>query len=57
MKLITPVTDLAAGRGRYQVWEYDTARPRNLEADDPRARYAVKGLVGNYRTLAEARAA
>ena len=54
MKLITPMTDLATGRDVYPVWEYDEARPRRPHATDPRMRFAVKGLVGRFSSLAEA---
>lgn len=57
MKLITPMTDLQTGRDRYAVWEYDEDRPRNPDAADPRQRYAVKGLVGSFKTLSDAEAA
>jgi hypothetical protein len=57
MKVITPVTDLATGRSRYQVWEYDEGRARNVNAVDPRARYAVSRLVGSFATMAEAKLA
>ena len=57
MKLITPTADMATGRPAYQVWEYDTARPRNVNAVDPRARYAVKACVGSFPSLEAAHAA
>jgi hypothetical protein len=57
MKLITPMTDLQTGRHNYAVWEYDESKPRNLEADDPRQRYAVKRFVGSFKTLTEANGA
>ena len=37
------------------VWEYDESRPRNLEAEDPRARFAVKRFLGNFPTFEQAK--
>lgn len=54
MKVITPLADMGSHRARYAVWEYDESRPRNLEAADPRKRFAVKRFIGSFSTLAEA---
>lgn len=37
----------------YWLWEYDLARPRQPNAEDPRSRFAVKGLVGIYPSPAK----
>jgi len=53
MRLITPMTD-HRGRTSFAVWEYDETRPRNLGAEDPRARFYVKEFVDIFPTRVQA---
>lgn len=52
MRLATQL--IGPNGSRWWVWEYDEARPRDLDAADLRARYAVKRLVGVFASLPEA---
>jgi len=42
------------GRTSFAVWEYDETRPRNLGAEDPRARFYVKEFVDIFPTRVQA---
>jgi hypothetical protein len=53
MLIVTPSSDQRGNRS-YAVWEYDTSRPRNPSAADPRARYAAKGIIGVFSSLSAA---
>lgn len=57
MRLVTPMADMATGRDRYGVWEYDETRLRNPTAADSRSKFRVKRFVGSFATLAEAKRA